>query len=113
MLPRLMAPNITVTISASPRPRTQAGRPTWADTLMVASTAIHERPAQKLAASAAAGLRARPHSTRAAAGAGLGAGADRPGPAAVPEVPALSQAVGPEPLLDQRQDQRADHGAGA
>src|SRR6202451_2958749 len=54
-LPMVSAPNITVTYIANPRPRTQSGNATCADTLRLDTAAIHDAPAMKLAATAGAG----------------------------------------------------------
>ena len=48
-LPSVRAPKNTVTNIASPRARTQSGSATCAETLRLASTAIHETPASMLA----------------------------------------------------------------
>ena len=44
-LPSVRQPKNTVVYKASPRPRTQSGSATCADTLSVASAAIHDAPA--------------------------------------------------------------------
>ena len=59
-LPSVMAPKKTVTKIASPRPRTQSGSATCAETLRLASTAIHETPASRLATSASDRLARQP-----------------------------------------------------
>ena len=59
-LPRVRQPKNTVVYKASPRPRTQSGSATCAETLKVASAAIHDAPAMTLAASAIPGSRAKP-----------------------------------------------------
>src|ERR1700731_1632742 len=74
-LPNANPPNMTVLKIESPRPRTQPGNATWAETLRADSTAIHDMPATTLAASAMAGCRASPYSGIAVAAATL------PGPA--------------------------------
>ena len=96
-LPNVRPPNRTVLNSASPRPRTQPGNPTCAERLTAISTAIHDTPAMKLAASATAGWRARPSSTMAIA---------------VPTVPASGRHVGAEAALQLRQREGGRHGAG-
>src|ERR1700722_12643434 len=53
-LPIVRAPNITVTYTAIPRPRTHSGNATWAETLRLDTAAIHEAPAMRLAATAVA-----------------------------------------------------------
>ena len=62
-LPSVKQPKNTVVYSASPRPRTQSGSATCAETLSVASAAIQDAPAMTLAASAVNGSRANPYST--------------------------------------------------
>src|SRR3984957_15359163 len=53
-LPIVSAPNITVTYTAIPRPRTHSGNATWAETLRLDTAAIHAAPAMRLAATASA-----------------------------------------------------------
>src|SRR5271165_7639612 len=53
-LPTVRAPNITVTYTARPRPRTHSGSATWAETLRSDTAAIHDAPAMRLAAMAVA-----------------------------------------------------------
>jgi len=77
-LPALIEPNRTIANIASPRPRTQDGSATCADTFSVARTAIQESPASTLAIRAVAGSRARANKTSAIA---------------VPSVPPANQPV--------------------
>jgi len=49
-LPRVSAPNMTVTYIASPRPRTHSGNATWAETFRVDKATVHDAPATRLAA---------------------------------------------------------------
>src|SRR6266481_5160760 len=51
-LPRVSAPNMTVTYIASPRPRTHSGNATWAETFRVDKATVHDAPATRLAATA-------------------------------------------------------------
>src|SRR5262249_60581084 len=57
-LPKVRQPKNAVTKIASPRPRTQSGSATWADTLRLAKTAIQDPPATALPANAIGALRA-------------------------------------------------------
>src|SRR5271156_1844116 len=68
-LPIVKAPNITVTYTASPRPRTHSGNATCAETFRLATAAIHEAPATRLAAMAVAGSCAMANKPVAIAGA--------------------------------------------
>jgi len=62
-LPAAIAPMKTVTNIASPRPRTQSGNASCADTLRVATATVQAAPATTLAKSAIAGPRATAHLT--------------------------------------------------
>ena len=87
---------MTVAKIERPRPRTHSGSATWADTLRVASTAIHATPAMRLAASAVAGWRATPN---------------RDSASAVPMVPAIASLSAPS-LRFSRENERAADGTG-
>src|SRR5262245_6013221 len=62
-LPTVRQPKNAVTKIASPRPRTQSGSATWADTLRLAKTAIQDAPATALPANAIGALRANAYRT--------------------------------------------------
>src|SRR5271156_25025 len=79
-LPMVNEPNITVTYIASPRPRTQSGNATCADTLRQDTAAIHDAPAIRLAATAVQGSRANANNTVAAAVAKVAATTSRSAP---------------------------------
>src|SRR5258708_28196510 len=66
-LPRLMQPKNTVTNTANPRPRTQSGRASCAETLRTESDAIHDMPAIKLATTVTEDVRDNPNNTVATA----------------------------------------------
>ena len=97
-LPKVKPPNMTVVKIASPRPRTQPGKPTCAEMLTAESTAIHDTPAKKLAASATAGCRASANIAMAIA---------------VPTVPASAGMSAPKRRCSERQREGARHRAGA
>jgi hypothetical protein len=75
-----MAPKNTVTNIARPRPRTQSGSATCADTLKLASTHIHDRPASAQAVRPATGSRVWPNSTSAMAVPAVPTATTRSGP---------------------------------
>src|SRR5208283_6216678 len=79
-LPRVSEPNITVTYTARPLPRTHSGKATCAETLRLDTAAIHEAPAMRLARIAVMGSRAAAYNAVAAEVARVAAATSRSAP---------------------------------